>query len=210
MGNLMKTHFLSLLSALSNESNGDKLAANYEEFTEELMSFCKNETDCFDLLQKLSYIHVELSFLQEINVYKQNKDVLVGLYLKKSLLLIESEIKICEMRIKYTATVVNEKINNQKKIVSNLDWDISENYIIELATSLHRAKIAYKNGVEATFIDIEQHLELFFNRSPIKRPYNKKSKLPDRVTITPFLDKLKDSFLEDYNSRLDKSRDKAK
>ena len=208
MENLIKTHFLSLLSALSNESNEDKLAANYEEFTEELMSFCKNETDCFDLLRTLKFVHIEF-FSQEQNLHKQEK-CLVESYVKKSLLLIESEIEICEMRIKYTATVVNEKINNQKKIVSNLDWDISENYIIELATSLHRAKVAYKNGVEATFIDIEQHLERFFNRSPIKRPYNKKSKLPDRVTITPFLDKLKDSFLEDYNSRLDKSRDKAK
>ena len=109
-------------------------------------------------------------------------------------------IENCKIRIKHLKP--NRKMNSQKEADNDWDWDISENHIIEFATSLQKAKIAYKNGKEATFIDIERHLERFFNRSSIKRPYNKKSKLSDRVAITPFLDKLKNSFMEDFNSKL--------
>ncbi len=199
MEKIIEKRFFALLSASNNEFQENELAENYKQFAEELMRFCKNEENTFEVLQALNYIYVEFWFLQEQKLHIE-QNVLVTLYLKKYLFLIKLMIKNCKMKALYLMD--NKKINTLKDVVCDLDWDISENYIIELATSLQRAKIAYKNGSEATFIDIEQHLERFFNRSPIKRPYNKKSKLPDRVTITPFLDKLKDSFMEDYNSRL--------
>lgn len=206
MKDLTDMHFFNLLSTQNNESvNENELAINYRELVEKLLLFCENETNYFSRLQALTYARVEFWSLQKQRVGKEKKNDLIEFYLEKVLLLIESLIENCKIDTKYS--LADRKIIYQKDIVDNLDWDISDNDIIELAASFERANIAYKNGAKATFIDIERHLERFFNRKPIKRPHNKKSRLPERVTITPFLDKLKNCFLEDYYSKLGK-RDK--
>ena len=129
----------------------------------------------------------------------REKNVLIELYLKKISLLIESEISISKMRIMHPNMNVG---NNRKKPCLELDWNIPESYLIELASSFHAAKIASKNGKEVAYIDIQRHLEAFFNRVEIKRPHNKKSRLTNRVSITPFLDELKESFINDYHGKL--------
>ncbi len=95
-------------------------------------------------------------------------------------------------------------LNARKSIknrVYSLDWEISDNDLIELARSLYCAKIAYNKGRNAQFIEIERDLESFFNKK-VKRPHNKVTRISERVDIAPFLDTLKDCYVKDLESRL--------
>jgi hypothetical protein len=198
MEKLIKTNFLKLVRIQKKEFNQDELAESYNKFARKLMQICKKENDYFTLLEVLTYIRVELWSAQEQKINFAENDTIEH-HLKKSLLLIELMINNCKIRIMYlTPSKMNH--NTSQGINYDLKWEVSENNIIELAMALHRANIAYNKGKYATFIDIQRNLERFFGKGIIKRPYNKKSKLSDRVTITPFLDKLKNSFLRDNDS----------
>lgn len=82
-----------------------------------------------------------------------------------------------------------------------LNWNITDNDIIELSRALYATHKGSKKGKQARFIDIERQLELFFGKK-VKRPHNKVTRIGERIDISPFLDMLKESYIKEYESRL--------
>ena len=73
--------------------------------------------------------------------------------------------------------------------------------MIELARALYSANISFNKGKRATFINIVNQLECFFNRK-VKRLHNKVTRISERANIAPFIDLLKDQYINDLESRL--------
>jgi hypothetical protein len=116
--------------------------------------------------------------------------------LKKIILFIESELSLLYLQIN-----TPQQTKPPIKIISGCDWKITENDLIELARALYVAKIAFRKGKRMKFIDVERKLEEFFEMK-IKRPHNKVSRISERVNVSPFLDYLKECYIEDLESRL--------
>lgn len=112
-------------------------------------------------------------------------------------MLIDSELKIIHLKIKFLLS--NKSSNNKNSHV--LDWDITDNDIVELSRALYATHKGFQNGKYAKFIDVERQLELFFNKK-VKRPHNKVTRIGERIDISPFLDMLKESYIKEFESRL--------
>lgn len=110
---------------------------------------------------------------------------------------IDFELEILSLNKKSSLT----KNNSDYKKNVFLNWDITDNDIIELSRALYATHKGSKNGKRAKFIDIERQLELFFGKK-VKRPHNKVTRIGERIDISPFLDMLKKSYIKEFESRL--------
>lgn len=106
-----------------------------------------------------------------------------------------------ETSLIYFQTDTTKQKDTKDIAYKTFDWKISDNDVIELARALYAANISFYQGKKTKFIDIVRQLELFFGKK-VKRPHNKVTRIGERADISPFLDALKDCYVNDLVSRL--------
>lgn len=118
-------------------------------------------------------------------------------YITRAKLLIESELNLLYFQIKFP--IIGHDTKDGKNII--LDWDITDNDIIELSRALYATQKGSKKGKHARFIDIERQLEQFFGKK-VKRPHNKVTRISERIDTAPFLNTLINCYIKDLEHRL--------
>lgn len=195
MLDLLGLKLYNLLNKASQKVQNEEIENAYEDLLTRTFHLNKIEDDTLSAIRKINFARIEFITLQTFTLCGKGRNVR-QIYASKAILFLESELELL-----YTQINKFQSNHSIKDNLSDLNWKISDNDLIELARSFYSANIAFTNGKRTKFIDIVKRLEVFFGME-VKRPHNKVTRISERTDVSPFLDLLKDSYIRDLESRL--------
>lgn len=162
MRRFIDTTFFHCLSNGITEKNVE-LDNSYDEFIYQLISFCKIEQDLIFLSLTLSYTKSEIQSLRQLHLEKQNKGYCF-LLIEKSLYMIDSAIKVVDLRINNPKILEQPQIKVSPKSTICLDNDVGYVDIMEIACGLfYSGVIKSVSGNIVNFADVARVFEIGFN-----------------------------------------------
>lgn len=174
--------------------------AAIDEFTSELIDYCREERDPAERIRTLRFARGELEIAQE-HFHGEKTSVALSVVIKKAIRLIDCELEIVRMELEHPQRFLNV----DKTPISNVLWASkgSKVKILELAGGLFRlGELTTFDGSELCFVDIVRAFEAAFN-TDLRSLYIQRNQSRNRKKSTaPFLYRLAALVEQDAESIL--------
>lgn len=159
-----------------------------EEFATELYDYCENENNLTERMRTLQFVLVEFKIALDHPSCGDNLSAII----KKAMLLTENELEILKMERDYKKQSVTPC--GPDVLVR---WNGSVAELIELMIPLQiSGKLAKPTGQAMTWADVVKHVEAVYGVA-VPGSYDRKTKILNRYKKTPFLDNMRQVFVEE-------------